>query len=214
MSTIVYKLGGSLLALPDLAGRLGELLKQPLPFPVGPKASRPNEALRQLLVVGGGPTADTVRQWDQLHGLGDCVAHDLALQSMTFNARLVAAILGDARLVSTRAEANAAWASESIAVLAAAEFVAAEERASGDRLPRSWDVTSDSVAAYVALHWPADALVLLKSVPLPAECDVETVVTHGDVDSYFPQLASRLPWIGWANMRSDMRPAIKMFGAH
>ena len=88
-------------------------------------------------------------------------------------------------------------------MLAAADFVDAEERASHDFLPRSWDVTSDSVAAYVALHWPADALALLKSVPLPAECDVETAARRGFLDAYFPHLAGRVPQIGWVNLLSD-----------
>jgi aspartokinase-like uncharacterized kinase len=165
--------------------------------------------LQRLLVVGGGPIADAVRLWDRVHGLGDSAAHDLAMQSMSFNAQLAAAILSSARVVTTRAEAHDAWAQECVAVLAAAEFVEAEERSSGDLLPTSWDVTSDSVAAYIALHWPADALVLLKSVPLPAECDARSAAHDRCVDAYFPQLASRLPQIAWANLRADRSPTIQ-----
>jgi 5-(aminomethyl)-3-furanmethanol phosphate kinase len=206
MYTIVYKLGGSLLTLPDLPRRLQALLKQPLPFP---EASQDTERLERLLVVGGGPIADVVRRWDDVYGLGDSAAHDLAMQSMSFNAQLAAAILSGAQVVTTRAEARDAWAQGCVAVLAAAEFVDAEERSSDELLPRSWDVTSDSVAAYVALHWPADALVMLKSVPLPVECDTETSARGNCVDAYFPHLASRVPQIGWANLRSDVPPAIQ-----
>jgi aspartokinase-like uncharacterized kinase len=206
MYTIVYKLGGSLLGLPDLSQRLQEVLQQPLPFSgESARAERPN----RLLIVGGGPIADAVRYWDQRHRLGDLVAHDLALHSMSFNAQFAAAIVSGARIVRTRAEARDAWADGCVAVLAAAEFVEAEERASGDLLPRSWDVTSDSVAAFVALHWPADALVLLKSVPLPGEHHAATPTRDDCVDAYFPQLARRLGQIGWANLRSDVPPTIQ-----
>jgi aspartokinase-like uncharacterized kinase len=208
MYTIVYKLGGSLLALPDLSRRLQDLLKQPLPFS---GESQHPERLQRLLIVGGGPIADAVRHWDQVHRLRDSAAHELAMQSMSFNARFVAAILSGARVVATRAEARDAWTQGCVAVLAAAEFVEAEERSSGDLLPRSWDVTSDSVAAYVTLHWPADALVLLKSVPLPAECDANSAARRTDVDAYFPHLASRVPQIGWVNLRADVSPTIQLW---
>jgi 5-(aminomethyl)-3-furanmethanol phosphate kinase len=200
MCTIVYKLGGSLLGLADLPRRLHALLRQPFPFLDKSKRIVP---LEPLVVVGGGPIADAVREWDHVHGLGDSVAHRLALESMSFNAQLAVAILGNARIVTTRVEARDAWAEGRIAVLAAAQFVDAEERESGDLLPRSWDVTSDSVATYVALRWPAGALTLLKSVPLPADCDAETAARRGLLDAYFPRLAGRVPHIGWVNLRSD-----------
>jgi aspartokinase-like uncharacterized kinase len=202
MCTVVYKLGGSLLDLPDLARRLHSFLEQPFPFS---GKSQHGDQFRRLLVVGGGSVADAVRRWDKVHDLGDELAHRLAMQSMSFNAELVAAILGEARIVATRIEARDAWAEGQIAVLAAAEFVDAEERASQNVLPRSWHVTSDSVAAYVAIRWPAAALVLLKSVPIPAACSAETAANRGFVDAYFPQLAGRIPRVGWVNLRADDR---------
>ena len=57
MMTIVYKIGGSLLDLPDLARRV-ELI-------VSPQSDG-----RPLFVVGGGPTANIVREWDRVHQLG------------------------------------------------------------------------------------------------------------------------------------------------
>ena len=204
MCTIVYKLGGSLLDLPDLAQRLNALLNEPLPFFTRPVAKKPN----RLVVVGGGPIADAVRQLDRTHGLGDELAHRLAMQSMSLNAQLVAAVVRDAELVTSREEACDMWSEGRVAVLRAAEFVEAEERESNDFLPRSWNVTSDSVAAYVARHWPADGLVLLKSVSIPAERDPAAASSQGLVDPQFPLLAGRIPFIGWANLRSE-KPTIE-----
>jgi uridylate kinase len=203
MCTIVYKLGGSLLDLPDLPERLHALLNRPFSFFATPIAKKN----KRLVVVGGGPIADAVRQWDRTHGLGNELAHRLAMESMSFNAQLVAAILHDAPLVTSRAEACDVWRQGRVAVLRAAEFVETEERIH-DFLPRSWNVTSDSVAAFVAHHWPADELVLLKSVSVPAGCDAEIASSRGLVDVHFPRLAGRIPVVSWTNLRSE-KPMIE-----
>jgi 5-(aminomethyl)-3-furanmethanol phosphate kinase len=193
---IVYKLGGSLLTDPALRGRLESFF------------AAIEGGTDRLLLVGGGEAADIVRRWDATHRLGDELSHDLALRSMSFNARFVSSILPASRLVTSRAEANFAWAEGRIAVLAAAEFVAEEERISRDALPRSWNVTSDSVAAYVALRWPADGLVLLKSTSLSGlVVDAEAALRQEAVDPAFPPFASQLSKIGWVNLRAE-RPTI------
>jgi aspartokinase-like uncharacterized kinase len=205
MCIVVYKLGGSLLSHPDLFPRLRVVLEQPVLF----ASPRPGtESIRPLIVVGGGPIADAVRDWHQVHQLGDELAHDLALQSMSFNARLVTRLLPGARMVATRAEGDAAWSDGKVAVLASAEFVDAEERATREPLPRSWHVTSDSIAAYVARHWPAAALVMLKSVELADDCDLQSAATQALVDADFPSFARRACPIGWVNLRGD-EPAIR-----
>jgi aspartokinase-like uncharacterized kinase len=207
MCTILYKLGGSLLSQPDLVPRLRAVLEQPVSF----DSSWPGtELVKPLIVVGGGPVADAVRDWDKIHQLGDERAHDLALRSMSFNAHLITALLQNARVVASRAEADRAWLDGKIAVLDATAFVDHEEQVTGNLLPRSWDITSDSIAASVALRWPAAALVFLKSVALPAELDLPTAAKQGLVDPYLPNLAARLCPIGWANLRSD-KPRIQQW---
>ena len=69
-------------------------------------------------------------------------------------------------------------------------------------------MTSDSIAAWIALQWPADGLVLLKSVPPPDDFDsfVEGAsIETNSVDPYFPRLASNLPSVDWINLRADKR---------
>jgi 5-(aminomethyl)-3-furanmethanol phosphate kinase len=198
MCTIVYKLGGSLLSHPDLFPRLRAVLEQRVLF----ASPRPGTgSIKPLIVVGGGPVADAVRDWHKIHRLADELAHELALQSMSFNARLVTRLLPGARMVASRAEGDAAWSDGKVAVLASAEFVDAEERTTRDLLPRSWHVTSDSIAANVARQWPAAALVMLKSVELPADCDLQSAAKQGLVDPDFPSFARRACSIGWVNLR-------------
>jgi len=208
MAPFVYKVGGSLLTLPDLAERLEAALTL-------------HRERRPLLIVGGGATADLVRRWDTLHGLGEERSHALALAAMSLNERFVETLLPRSRIVRTREEAGTAWQDRRVPILCAREFLQDEEGAlAAGRgvcelpgvLPHTWEVTSDSIAAWVALRWPAAGLVLLKS--RGARCPSDAAGAQGDdaragdapagnapVDSYFSTLAAALPRIEWFNLR-------------
>jgi len=209
VNIVVYKLGGSLLSLPDLGERLGAVLSRR-------RDSRP------LLVVGGGEAADVVRRWDELHGLGAKRAHWLALQAMILNESLVEHLLPSARIVRCRDESETAWQTEQVPILCAHDFLRSEEAAlaganGGENptavLPHTWDVTSDSIAAWVALRWPASGLVLLKSRSL-AQRDPQSkrAGERPDLtDPYFSTLAPRLRSIEWINLRVEP-PTIETWG--
>lgn len=66
-----------------------------------------------------------------------------------------------------------------------------EPSAPGTELPKSWDVTSDSIAARLAEVTGADELILLKSIKASVDCP-QTAAHDGIVDSYFPQIAAAL----------------------
>ncbi|HID23755.1 MAG TPA: uridylate kinase [Planctomycetaceae bacterium] len=186
----VWKVGGSLLTLPDLDRRLE-------------RAMRAVEPARPLIVVGGGEAADLVRRWDRLHRLGQEQAHWLALEALGLNERLLLELLDEAGRVSTRPEAERAWADGRLPVLHAVAFVAAEEGTAPVCLPHCWDVTSDSVAAWVAAVWPATELVLLKSTELPPGLSHAGAAERKLVDPWFPQAASHVAAIRWINLRAD-----------
>ena len=67
-------------------------------------------------------------------------------------------------------------------------------------LPQSWDVTSDSLAAWLARRLEARRLVLVKSVAAPAPLTAEALAARGLVDPLFPRFladaAAALDWIG------------------
>ena len=191
MTTAVYKIGGSLLSLPDLAGRVKRLF-----------ASRPEETQR-LLLVGGGPTADLVREWDRTHGLGEEHAHWLALKSLGLNESLVAALLPGSRIVASRTEAEQVWKGGRLPILCVYDFLREVEASSLLPLPHTWEVTSDSIAAWVAAVWPADRLVLLKSVSLAKTRGEGSATADGLVDRYFDRIAPDVAEIGWVNLRDD-----------
>lgn len=182
----VYRLGGSLLSLSDLPQRLDAFLE-----------SRRDR--RALLIIGGGAAADLVRRWDELLHLGEERSHWLALRAMTLNETLVSELLPAMPVVRSRQEAAAEWERGRAAILCAHDFLRDEERRSGPPLPHCWEATSDSIAAWVALRWPADELVLLKSVELN---QARRTSDRPAVDACFRELAAGVREIGWVNLRS------------
>ena len=194
MTLAVYKLGGSLLSLPDLVPRLERLFE------------RESGHTRRLVVSGGGPTADIVRGWDRLHGLGEERAHWLALESLRLNELLLAELLPGAAVVRSRDEAERVWDAGGLPILCACDFLREAERRAALPLPHTWDVTSDSIAAWLAAVWPADRLVLLKSVSLdqPAAGSAEPAGDVRLVDPYFHVLAPHVREVRWVNLREDV----------
>jgi aspartokinase-like uncharacterized kinase len=176
----VIKVGGSLFDVPDLGPRLRNWL-----------AARSTGEI--ILVAGGGPAADVVRQYDRLHALGEEVAHWLALSALTLNARFLAALLPRAAIVPHPQGCAALWLQKQIPILDPFAFACADEGQPGC-LPHRWTVTSDALAARVARVAGADELILLKSIALPADMDWIEAGKRGLVDSYFATAAgSSLP---------------------
>jgi probable H4MPT-linked C1 transfer pathway protein len=156
---IVVKLGGGVLAHADH-------------FDAAVAAIGDAAAERRLLVVpGGGPFADAVRHVDRRLPLSDDAAHWMAVLAMDQYAHLVAARLAGGLLVLETREIAAAYEAGRVPVLAPSRWLQ-----EADPLPHAWDVTSDSIAAWVAGAVGARRLVLIK----PPNA------TGGDlVDGYF-----------------------------
>jgi aspartokinase-like uncharacterized kinase len=194
--TVVFKLGGSLLTLPGLADALRTVLE--------------HRAGRQCLIVpGGGTVADVVREWSRVHNLDDETSHWLAVSSLELNRQFLDKLLGW-NSVSSRAMADRLWNRDlSPLLLDMTGFLRAEETDPSDSLPHDWSVTSDSLAAWAALCWPAEELILLKSVPVPRDLTADEASRSQLVDSYFPKIARRLRRISWCNLRAatmDVEP--------
>ena len=129
---------------------------------------------RRLLVVpGGGPFADAVREVDRRLRLPDDAAHWMAVLAMDQYAHLVAARLARGVVVEEPREIATALSAGHVPVLAPSRWL---RRA--DPLPHAWTVTSDSIAAWVAGRVGARRLVLVK----PPGATVGELV-----DAYFPR---------------------------
>ena len=110
-----------------------------------------------LVVPGGGPFADAVRQLDSTVGLGDRLAHRLALAAMDQLGLLLSELLPDATPVSSLAPPTG---EPRLTLLRCAAALA-------DRpdVPERWEVTSDSLAVLAAGVIGTRDAILLKAVP-------------------------------------------------
>ena len=209
-SLSVLKLGGSLLSLPDVGDRLVSFVEQ-------------NQIINPVVVVGGGDAADLVRVWAERFGLSDSEGHDLALQAMTLNAQLLSRLNVRFTLINTPPDHDAPCGQPQISIL---ECQAAAHRLETNlpreqHIPKSWDVTSDSIAAWFATSWKAERLYLLKSADMPDElrarhltsdglpgrrADVVRSLTRlGFVDRAFARFSATVPSIAWDNLRQGGR---------
>jgi 5-(aminomethyl)-3-furanmethanol phosphate kinase len=141
----VIKVGGALLTLEDALPRALSALNH---------LSREHSF---LVIPGGGPFADAVRSVDQTHALTPDDAHWMAILGMDQYAILIASRIRNAELVAHRDEIARAAARGRIPVLAPYRWLR-----EADPLPHSWDVTSDSIAAWVATEIGARQLILVK----------------------------------------------------
>jgi aspartokinase-like uncharacterized kinase len=152
----VIKIGGGLAAIPRALDRVCAA--------VG-KASR---EYRLVVVPGGGPFADAVREFDTQAGLSADAAHWMAILAMDQYAHALAERIPGAVLVDEPGMISEAVCDGRVAVLAPSRWMR-----SADVLPHRWEVTSDSIAAFIAGALDAVRLVLVKPVDQSA------------VDSYF-----------------------------
>jgi aspartokinase-like uncharacterized kinase len=118
-------------------------------------------ARRRALVIipGGGPFADLVRRFQREQGLSPGAAHWMAILGMDQYAQAIADHTPKGQVVDDRAGVLAVHARGAVPVLAPYRWLHA-----ADELPHSWEVTSDSLAAYLATLLGAEELVLLKPV--------------------------------------------------
>ncbi|HEY9467224.1 MAG TPA: hydantoinase/oxoprolinase family protein [Vicinamibacterales bacterium] len=131
-----------------------------------------------LIIPGGGPFADAVREQDARLTLTDDAAHWMAVLGMEQYAHLILSRMRRAVLVTDGAEIATALASQQIPVLAPYAWLRRV-----DPLPHSWAVTSDSIAAWIAHAIGAPRLVLVKP---------PGVGTGADVDDYFVHIRGKL----------------------
>ena len=176
---VVLKVGGSLLSRPDWPALLASLMAA-----CGSRSC--------CLVVGGGAVVDGLRVLDRAVPQSPQFMHDLAIDAMRLTARLVAAAMS-LPLAATPPDGDGA------VVLDVPSWLGIGSRAT--TLPVGWQVTSDAIAARVAVEH-GGRLLLAKSVPPPPcpgdDDHLVTLARAGWVDDHFPVAARPLVTIEWA----------------
>lgn len=144
----ILKVGGGLLARTGALDRLAGALTT---FTRG---------RRVLVVPGGGPFAEAVRTMFRRVRISDDAAHWMAVLGQDQYAHALADRIPGTVLVEREGEIAAALAAGTLPVLAPYRWLRA-----ADPLPHSWEVTSDSIAAWFASVLGARRVILIKPSP-------------------------------------------------
>ncbi len=117
------------------------------------------EKTKVLVVPGGGEFADAVRAADARFGLKPQVSHRMAALGMDQYGLLLSELIPKGRVAFSLPVVEGLSSSGHAVVLLPSRLVFRARS-----LPSSWDVTSDSIAAYVARRLDVRKLVLVSDV--------------------------------------------------
>lgn len=157
----VIKLGGSLLETGQMFACLKHVLET-------------NE--NTIVVCGGGAFANQVRQAQKKWHFDDVAAHEMAILAMQQTAVMCQNLQPKFTIASSVSEIKnqrfVIW-SPNITELNAAE------------IPATWDITSDSLAAWLTIKLDAYELVLVKSCKIDSEAVITELTEQGIIDKEF-----------------------------
>lgn len=179
----VVKLGGSLWSAPELRCWLDVLAGA--------------RSVRVVIVPGGGPFADAVRAAQPRIGFGDRAAHVMAMLAMEQYGTALADL--EPRLTPARAPDELDRAAGPVVWTPLPMATAAD-------IAESWDVTSDSLAVWLAQTLGASCAVLVKSAPLPDGTHAAgRLAADGIVDVALPDRVERFRGSVWCVRSTDHR---------
>jgi len=185
----VVKVGGSLFDLADLADRLRSWL-----------AAQP--PAHHVLITGGGALVEQVRQWHAQRPLSEEAAHWMCVDLMAVTAHMLHDWLPEIPLIEDDRLLCQRLGERSCTIFSPAHWMRhSEPHLPGKKLPTNWEVTSDSIAARLAITLLADELVLLKSAAPSKSANLEQLAQSGYVDPMFAALQPELPPTHLVNFR-------------
>ena len=181
----VVKIGGSLLGSPELERWLEIFVK----FSDG----------KIIIVPGGGIFADAVREAQKLTKINDAAAHKLALLAMDQFGHVLHSINPALATASSECEIDErTWQHRAI-VWIPSQMVLAD-----DTIAQNWDVTSDSIAAWLAEKLQATHLILVKSKQQDSnQLSLAKITKDGLVDFAFQDFVSNQIFSTWMLNKTD-----------
>jgi aspartokinase-like uncharacterized kinase len=189
----IVKVGGSLFDLPDLGDRLRQWLSRQPPA-------------HHVLLAGGGSLVDEVRRWHALRPLDEATAHWMCVDLLTVSSHLLHARLPEIPLIEDDRLLCQRVGEQDCTIFVPATWMRyGEPKLPGTPLPQTWEVTSDSITARLAITLGAAELVLMKPV-LPVEGLDEGIPAFsaaGYVDPMLARMAGELPSVRLVNLRAD-----------
>jgi len=166
----VVKLGGSLIFSPELSPWISAL------------TAPGNTPL--VVVPGGGPFADEVRRVQKARHFDDATAHRMAVLATEQYGMMIGALSDHLVPAATAGEIHDARRAGRVPV-----WMAGAMTRNAPDIDACWDVSSDSLAAWLAGKLAASALILIKSAPPPGHSVTASALSQsGLVDPAFPRM--------------------------
>lgn len=166
MSLTIVKIGGSFCRYP----RLRELAET-----LGKSGGR------VVVVPGGGPFADRVRAEQARLRFGDAAAHRMAILAMAQFGHALADLS-----VRLTAAASVAAVREALAAGRTTVWLPLDLLDGRAEIPETWDMTSDSLAAWLAAQLQAERLIYLKRRAHGRPAALAALVAAGMLDPLAP----------------------------
>lgn len=171
MNLTVIKLGGSLMGTSELPLWLESI-----------ESAAKSSAI--LIVPGGGKFADSVRHLQKIFQFNDKTAHRMALLAMCQYGYYLAELNSKFIIINSDDE----WVKNSDKKLPLL-WMPYELIKTECALEASWDVTSDSIALWLATRLSAEKLILIKSKELSSDrSQIINHINNGDIDNSFQTL--------------------------
>ena len=157
-----------------------------------------------VLIAGGGPWVELLRQASKRFDIAEAEAHAMCLQALRVTASLVGHRCNccvEDNLSRVQAELSCPDAEPVLIAFDVSQHLQIVDAARKDALPKSWKVTSDSIAARIAADLSAQELLVLKSSDCPCDAtDFHSLGEVGYVDPYFATAAQGLN-VRFVNLR-------------
>lgn len=163
---IVIKLGGSLMSDPESLAQclnaMGKINK------------------KVVIVPGGGVFADQVRVLQQQWKFNDTTAHEMAILAMKQMALLLKSLKPTFVLADTIPLIHQKVINYSVVIWSPDVTML-----NVSTIEQNWNVTSDSLAAWLARQLKADELILVKSAEIPLNLSLQQMQDKNLVDKAF-----------------------------
>src|SRR3984893_2525347 len=169
-SVTIVKLGGSLAHTPQFAAWLEALAAWGGPL---------------ILVPGGGAFAECVRTAQVAMGFNDTAAHRMALNAMGQFGIALAAYSDAFTLAASCEELDSALSAGEIPVWLPEKMVLG-----ASDVPECWEMTADSLAAWLTWTYGARRLLLIKANDLATPGSARELAADKIVDPLFPRFAA------------------------